>query len=126
MTLLDLSAPFLLRGRRRYYGSVCGPLAPSCGRTGVLLRLAALISTFLQSRSVSAAVERLHMRFRCRSCSHVVMRDPSPAGVEPLDERRVAEGEGGARGGLAQPSCFRLPEQTSLSWPLFLQHSALS
>lgn len=36
MTLLDLSAPFLLRGRRRHYGSVpqlLGSMAPSCGQT---------------------------------------------------------------------------------------------
>lgn len=36
MTLLDLSAPFLLRGRRRYYGSVPqlpDSVAPSCGQT---------------------------------------------------------------------------------------------
>lgn len=45
MTLLDLSAPFLFRGRRRYYGSVnqlvdgcvcTESLPPSRGQTWVL------------------------------------------------------------------------------------------
>ncbi|XP_041650565.1 protection of telomeres protein 1 isoform X2 [Cheilinus undulatus] len=50
LTLLDLSAPFLFRGRRRYYG--------------------------------------------CPQCSEATVREPCAVGVEPIDEKIIAEALG--------------------------------
>lgn len=79
MTLLDLSAPFLFRGRKRFYGWVATPRRErDSANEGVC------------GCSVSVCLSVCH---RCRRCSSATLREPFVEGQDSIDEKSIAEGE---------------------------------
>lgn len=77
MTLLDLSAPFLFRGRKRFYGWVA-TLTWERGSA---------------NEGVSWCLAFVCACHRCRRCSSATLREPYVEGQDSIDEKSVSECE---------------------------------
>lgn len=81
MTLLDLTAPFLFRGRKRFYGCVA------------TLRMERVSASETVCRCSLYVRVCLCVFNRCKRCSSATLREPYIEGQDSIDEKFISEGE---------------------------------
>ena len=87
MSLLDLSAPFLFRGKQQYYGSDPSPFT-STQPVAPLWQISELTAGFAVLNTTLVWL----LCCRCKQCSHVDLTQPFGQNTDVLDEKAVAEG----------------------------------